>query len=382
MRQIHRPEEIHALPFANRARRSIVLLQSLAALFVTTRHHAREDIQRFEELVHQLLGDVDATARRRFGEVIAASPAVPLSVIRRLAFDVPQVAEPILRASPLLTRSDIIALARLGREYRRHLAARPDLPAESRRLLVEDGDMETMTASARRDPAEPSLPEEAGPDGAPDREARGHSPALLRKGAGCDELIALFPIMEQVDRLRLLDLLENDEWRPEIDAARDMLRRFSPSAGARLVELARRGEMSEFCQELAAALRVEVAVVERILRDHSGEMLAVALKAIGCDEETLTRIVMASRPDIGRSVERFFSLVRFHRRLSRAISERLVRGWARTPEASPPQAGRWGERRGEQASAAQHRGGLRRGRNTAGPQKLFSLAGTIRRAHR
>ncbi|MCC2110778.1 MAG: DUF2336 domain-containing protein, partial [Hyphomicrobiales bacterium] len=196
MRKAHRPDDFHALQFAGRAQRSAALLQSLGALFSATERHDHGEIRRFEELVHQLLGDVDTDARRRFAETIAHTPETPVSLIRRLAFDEASVAAPIIRSSPMLDDRDLAALADLGPDHRRAIARRSNLTAAVRQALAAGNDVEVMTTLARHDLANAySVPTEDRRAGSsPLGSATG--PTAAQASNRIEELIALFPILE------------------------------------------------------------------------------------------------------------------------------------------------------------------------------------------
>ncbi len=374
MRKAHRPDGFRALQFAGRTQRSAALLQSLAALFSATGRHNASEILRFEELAHQLLGDVDADGRRRLAETIARLPEAPVSLIRRLAFDEAAIAAPVLRSSPVIGADDLAALADLGPDHRRALAHRGDLTAEAREALLAGNDVEIMTTLARRDLAVayaapggnrraasfPSGP--AGGDGEPHMRERP------------DDLIALFPILEQRDRLALVERLKSDNWQPDMGAAAAMLLQFSPATADRLIASARDRDMVGFGEEIAAGLRLPAEIAARILRDQSGDMLVIALQAIGCDEAATGRIIMAARPDIGHSVERFLAVMRFYGRLTRAVAYRLIAGWL---QAAAP-GHRTGGDTGRKSLPA--RMTERHGRIAAiAPQAVFSAIGGIRR---
>ena len=61
---------------------------------------------------------------------------------------------------------------------------------------------------------------------------------------------------------------------------------------------------------LERALGISQALAERIARDHSGEPIVVAAKALGMQAAVLQRILLFLNPAIGQSVERVYDLAR------------------------------------------------------------------------
>src|SRR5215813_5194978 len=101
------------------------LLRVLTDLYVQKPTHTREEEHRFTELALSLLAGVDVAARTAVARKLAAYTAAPHAVILRLARDVIEVAELILKASACLGSDELLAIIKdLGPRYAEAIAAR------------------------------------------------------------------------------------------------------------------------------------------------------------------------------------------------------------------------------------------------------------------
>src|SRR5262245_55516461 len=101
------------------------LLRVLTDLYVQKPTHTREEEHRFTELVLSLLAGVDVAARAAVARKLAAYTAAPHAVILRLARDVIEVAEPILKTSFSLGGDELIAIIKdIWQRYAEAIAER------------------------------------------------------------------------------------------------------------------------------------------------------------------------------------------------------------------------------------------------------------------
>jgi hypothetical protein len=115
--------------------------------------------------------------------------------------------------------------------------------------------------------------------------------------------------------------------------------RSTPTAGDilhRLESAALQRNTVEFSRTLGAALAIPHAVAERIVRDHSGEPIVVAAKALGMKADVLQRILLFLNPVVGQSVERVYDLARLYDEITPAAAEHMVSIWRQAePNAKP-----------------------------------------------
>jgi hypothetical protein len=87
---------------------------------------------------------------------------------------------------------------------------------------------------------------------------------------------------------------------------------------------------------LERALGISHTLAERVARDHSGEPIVVAAKALGMKAAVLQRILLFLNPVIGQSVERVHDLARFFDDLRPQAADRMVAIWRKTGGPSRP----------------------------------------------
>jgi Uncharacterised protein conserved in bacteria (DUF2336) len=103
----------------------------------------------------------------------------------------------------------------------------------------------------------------------------------------------------------------------------------------RLAEKALARDRQGFAQELQMSLGLPSRVAWRIVQDDTGEPLLAIARAVDMPEKLLLRILLFLNPQIGESVQRVFTLVRFYDRVTMAAASALVASW-RSPLARAP----------------------------------------------
>jgi uncharacterized protein (DUF2336 family) len=281
----------------------------------------------------------------------------PHLVVRRLARDTYEVAEPILTRSSRLQSEDLLAIIKdFGP---RHAAAigRRNNPGQSDATVtapaprgepasVQDDAAAVTHAAPITDTAPVTPPVPAAEASAP-AEAKPATPTktvalgdyFLNAGSG--------------ERRLLLANLEDGTLTPAEQAfAADT------EGEVRALEAAALGRKpDEFIRGLERALRILADKAQRIVHDDTGEPLLVAMKALGMPSDTLLRVLLFLNPVIGHSVERVFDLVNLFDRLSAEAAHHLVQSWqhpARRDQARYQPATWDDERRGARRALADH----------------------------
>src|SRR5205085_6843379 len=88
------------------------LIRVLTDLYVQKPAHSSEEERHYTELALRLIESVDLATRATIAKKLGAYTAAPHAVVRRLARDVVEVAEPVLRHARSLTAADLDAIAR------------------------------------------------------------------------------------------------------------------------------------------------------------------------------------------------------------------------------------------------------------------------------
>ncbi len=101
----------------------------------------QSNAQLVEAVLELLVRDVAKEVRRALAEAVADSHEVPHAIARRLAGDEIEVAEPVLRQSPLLSDDDLIEIVRTNAmQYALAVAGRSQLSEAVSEVLVDTGE--------------------------------------------------------------------------------------------------------------------------------------------------------------------------------------------------------------------------------------------------
>jgi Uncharacterised protein conserved in bacteria (DUF2336) len=93
----------------------------------------------------------------------------------------------------------------------------------------------------------------------------------------------------------------------------------------------------EFTGLLERALNIGHDTAARIVRDHSGEPIVVAAKALGMKAAVLQRILLFLDPAIGQSVKRVFDLAELYDEITPAGAARMLAIWRKHDRRAPAQ---------------------------------------------
>lgn len=342
--------------------RRAVILRRVADLFASgSGNFSNEQTALFDDVMRQLVEEIETSARARFAEYLASSPAAPPRILRQLALDdVIDVARPILSHSQQLDETTLTEAAK-GKSQAHLLAisTRKIVPETVTDILVERGDREVALSTA-------------GNPGASFSEF-GYS-VLVRRSPGDDDLAACIWSRSDIPRRHLLELFA--------DASDSLKRRLSkedPRKAAHLAEIVTRaagqlqtqtrqasadftkartlvqslddadqlneaalfdfassGMFAEAVLALSLISELPVGLVERALVEERSEQVLVLAKAVGLTWKT-TKAILALRAraerstaDLDRLLETFLRLkpetarqaVQFYRLRERSLTPR------------------------------------------------------------
>jgi hypothetical protein len=283
------------------------LVRVLTDLYVQKPSHTSEEERHYTELALRLIDTVDLPTRAAISKKIAAYPSAPPAVARRLARDVIEVAEPILRQCKALTSADLDAIIRdFGWNHAAIIAAKR-------------GDLSTQAPA----PVAPTV--------APSTRVTSALPRVTEQQELT--LAELFFSADSGARRMLLSTLGSiDDEEPQSIQPLETIRA--------LEEAALRRDRDTFIALLKGALSLTHQQAERIVSDPSGEPLLVAAKALAMPSVPLQRIIMFVDPAIGESVERFFDLAALYEKVSMDASHKLIgslRGHEPAQQAQKPE---------------------------------------------
>jgi hypothetical protein len=316
------------------------LARVLTDLYVQKRAHTLDEETHYTELVLRLLDGIDVATRAVVAKKLATYPAAPRAVVLRLARDVIDVAEPVLRHSPCLPGAELAAIAKeCSSLHAAAIAARGTPVGTTTHAMSE-------RAPATRPSASP-LPRSS----------------QWRQIIGEAEAVAAPPVETRLGELFLKSTSEERRViLANLDPAEPIPPRAVPSESVERLEaaaLARRP--AEFATELQRALGVTGEIARRMIDDNTGEPLLIAGKALGMPSEVLVRILLFVNPAVGESVARVFALAQLYPDVPRAAALQLLASLrSATPTRATHQPALWddGAEAGRRAGTEAARRGL------------------------
>lgn len=302
------------------------LVRVLTDMYVQKRSHTRDEELRFTELASWLLSSVDSATRAAVARKLATCPEAPRAVVRRLAADEFEIAEPVLRQSPCLTSEDLLAIAvECGSRHAEAIAAREARAEVAAQPLGGSDDGSPATANATDRPADRWSPEEfaadaPAQDAAESRRAANARPTAPREGASVGQR---FLNADSEERRRILaDLAEAaPAFATQVPALTDR------DAIVRLEAAAMQERPEDFTRDLQQLLQITRTTADEIVGDARGEPVVVVARAIGMPGNVLLRILLFLNPAIGQSVARVFDLMDLFERITPEAALRLVASW-------------------------------------------------------
>ncbi|HEY6255428.1 MAG TPA: hypothetical protein VIY51_06495 [Xanthobacteraceae bacterium] len=266
------------------------LLRVLTDLYLQKPTHPLEDERYYTELALRLIGSTDVAARAAVAARLAPYPAAPRAVILRLARDVIDVAEPILRQSPCLT------------------------PADLKSIALDCGAAHAAIVAIRPSPSTPEAPDP------PIAIRTGDRPPT--EGAEAAELSELFFSAGAAERrLILMNLDCTARASPRVPQARAM------EIVGRLETSALAHNIDAFAREIELAFGISSHLARQIARDDLGEPIVVVAKALAAPRAVLERILLFVNPRIGQSVRRVYELATHYDEISIEAALCLVSIW-------------------------------------------------------
>ena len=263
------------------------LLRVLTDLYLQKPTHPLEDERYYTELALRLIGSTDVPARAAVAARLASYPATPRAVALRLARDVIDVAEPILRHSPCLT------------------------PADLEQIRQECGAAHALIIAGRARPS------------APETRPRPVVPRTTTRAPGqAAELCEIFFAADSAERAHILinlDYAAAASAGLPATRAREIVARLETSALAHNIE--------GCVREVELAFGVSTGLARRIVSDDLGEPILVVAKALQAPRAVLERILLFVNPRIGQSVRRVYELATRYDEISTRAALCLVAIW-------------------------------------------------------
>jgi uncharacterized protein (DUF2336 family) len=299
-----------------------VLLRAQTELFLSASSHSPEAIADFEMLATALIGVVDRATLIQIAERLAMHPDTPRGVLSALHAAGGEACAIVLAAARDIN-PDWIMAATLSSDSRHASAVsrRTDLTPWHVELLVDRNEAEVDEAIAANTAAVIS---------------RSALDMLLGRARTRPELGRLLvaradltgmdkaPLFGHATREQRAAILEEVEGFVALEGRRRTAAFLEAAARDRAIGAAACGDRLSFAEVLAQALGASAEDALPLCTDPLGELLALALVAVGVDETDAIRIFLTLDPVIAQSVERVFSLAALVRSVSRETASRVT----------------------------------------------------------
>jgi uncharacterized protein (DUF2336 family) len=349
-----------------------ILFRVITDQFVSKPRHPAADIRQYEELALQLMPEADVASAAIVARRLGGHPDAPASVIGKLLERGPEVAAAVFASAATIDGTTLADRAEWGSLAEAiAIAGRKNLDARTSAALARRQETEVLCALA----ANKEAPLDA------------HAVSfLLQRGRSDRELgrVLLARTDLKIDKSPLF-ILADAEQRAEMLAAASRAGD-GPSHGTKatpqrdldaLADLAAAQKWGLFTIEFAMRLGCDPRGVQEIIRDKSGEPLAVALAALGMQPADAARVFLSSEPDIAHSVNRIRTLTRITSDLTVHTARRLLSAMLGQSLANETTRHRRYEQSSDVASLAGRENALRRA--AAQPARSVTAPGRAQR---
>jgi hypothetical protein len=295
------------------------LLRMHAELFVTAPARDREAVASFEAIALGFVPLVNQEILADIARLVAPCRDTPPAVLDALAQRFPETREIVLALAPRLPPSVVDLLLGSPRD-RTALAARHDIdePTLERLLVLHDDAVDAALAANLAilpgDQAFTQLVERA-------RHRTCLARVLLSRGdLPASDQAALYLAADEAGRERIRSgvaasaLFQRPHLPFRIDAARVDA----------LLAASRRGDVSAFESCLRESFGLPSDTEWRLLQAGRHELLALALRALGVEEDEAIRVFLTLHPAVSHSASTVFRLVRVIRTVARPTALALV----------------------------------------------------------
>ena len=296
-----------------------ILLRVVTDQFVSQPRHPVSDIRQYEELARQLIQEADIPTAVAVARRLGAHPDAPPAVLDRLLDRHPDVAAALFATGAAVDRAKLTERAEWGSTAEAMaIAGRRNLDARTASALARRQETEVLCALA----ANTTAPLDAHAisfflqRGRTDREL---GRVLLARTDLAVDKSPLFLLANSEQRAEMLAVARRDDATARAEGRRPPQRDLDA-----LADLAAAQKWTLFAIEFAMRLGCDPRGVQEIIRDRSGEPLAVALAALGMEPADAARIFLSSEPDISHSFDRIRVLTRITSDLSPQAARRLI----------------------------------------------------------
>ena len=329
------------------------LLRSVTDIFMTHPETvAGAEMELYDSVMTQLTNDMETIVRAEIAQTIAGARNAPLGLLRKLAVDDIQVAEPILTRSKALSEKDLMHVVQTqGQDHLRAVSKREQVPESVSGVIVKRGDDTTLHTLLSNDGARLSrASSEEVVQRAQSNQAL-HEVVVNRQDLPPDLMNDMYFVVET--RLRERILAENAKLDPaaveqalakgrnriavaygdfpedyeKIFSDVETLRRNERLTPALLAKYMRDPNPTYFYCALAQMAEIDFLTARHLIEKREVDALAIACKAAGLDKALFLTCVMIMLSDTENAMGKAAEYGRLYNDLPRDTALRTIRFW-------------------------------------------------------
>ncbi|MCP1337656.1 DUF2336 domain-containing protein [Futiania mangrovi] len=269
-----------------------------------------------DDILVRLIGHMETTLRRTLSERVADMEMPPAQILRALAFDEAEVAQPVLSRGQGLSDVDLVDIVRrLTVEHRMAVAERRNISAPVSAALVEQGEAPVVRTLLENRSARISRSTFRRICRTSEGDADLQKLMIARQDAPRNLLADLFWAVASEYRRKILDRFDLDlevlkrrfqegaedalyelQADPVAAAAVNTLRDqpvYGQSGADALATAIRSGRIEAVVDAVARTARVSRETARRMAHDESGEALALLAKSLGMQKTQFVQLFLA-----------------------------------------------------------------------------------------
>ncbi len=329
------------------------LLRNVTDLFLEDPEvYSGQETEHFSNIMGTVARSLEASVRADLSRRLATVAEAPRDLVAQLANDEISVAAPILESSLALTEDDLLEIiSQCSNAHRSVVAGRPDVNETISEALVDHGDdtvvnvlinnaqaqigettiQKVVRRAASNETLQTSLVDrhDLPPDVLHDMfwvVSTKLRSRILERSAELDPEI-VDRVLAQTERKIMKDANRRTEERSRAQQFIDRKAELRELSETLLVNLVRANRLDELICGFARLAKIDEETAERILKDPSGEGLAIACKATRLDRSTFSTLAVIGVRGKKRSVQEARELFDVYDQIPQDMAQRAMRFW-------------------------------------------------------
>ncbi|MDI7775398.1 DUF2336 domain-containing protein [Asticcacaulis sp. EMRT-3] len=329
------------------------LLRQVTTIFMTHPEDIKDsEMALYDTVMSQLSTDMETMVRAEIANTLASARVAPLGLLRKLASDHIDVAEPILTRSRALSESDLVHIVSTqGQDHLRAVSRRENVPESVSGVIVKRGDDTTLHTLLSNDGARLSRASSEEVVQRAQANPALHEVVVGRSDLPPDLMNDMYFVVET--RLRERIIAENARLDPsvvetalargrdkvavaygsfpedyeQISADVDVLRKNEKLTPSLLAKYMRDPNPTWFLVALSQMADIDFLTARHLVEKREIDALAIACKAAGLDKALFLTYAMIMLSDSENAMGRAADYAKLYTDLPLETAQRTIRFW-------------------------------------------------------